>query len=269
MHAAHWYTTKNNRATSCGKIWCTDTSVLYLAALRLSPQVCLCMPSRSSGDSKSGPPGGRTGSGGRVGASSSSGGADEGQWSIRATGGAMAPRLASATPTSVSGQVSSQATLMYWLLCIMETAYTAGPCHAVCHEVAQVLSVCCPSTMHLDRSMHSFEVLHLMCWMDSQSLHEWSFGNQQSSNRAAKGVPCSQGSGDKFSRPYRTSPDQLVSVGRSAGLAGGKAAAADKPTSSTGASSSGATANGKAVGLTSNLNAASGGKLSTSSIPRR
>lgn len=83
-----------------------------------------------------------------------------------------------------------------------------------------------------------------------------------------KGVVCSQGSGDKFSRPYRTSPDQLVSVGRSAGLAGGKAAA-DKSTSSAGASSSGAAANGKAGGLTSNLNAASGGKFSTSSLPRR
>ena len=84
----------------------------------------------------------------------------------------------------------------------------------------------------------------------------------------ATGILCSQGSGDKFSRPYRTSPDQMVSVGRLAGLAGGKVAA-DKSTSSTGASSSGAAANGKATGLTSNLNAASGGKFSTSSLPRR
>ncbi|DBA65676.1 TPA: hypothetical protein ACH3X2_002731 [Trebouxia sp. C0005] len=154
-----------------------------LSALSISPASTSSSSSsiRSSGDSKSGPSGGRTGLGGRVGASSSSsGGADEGQWSIRATGGTTAPRLASSTPTSVSGQ----------------------------------------------------------------------------------------GSGDKFSRPYRTSPDQVVSVGRSAGLAGGKVAA-DKSTSSTGASSSGAAANGKAGGLTSNLNAATGGKFSTSSIPRR
>ena len=119
--------------------------------------------------------------------SSSSGGADEGQWSIRATSGATAPRLASAAPTSVSGQVCSQATLMYWLmywlLCIMvlmDTAYTSQPCHAACHEIAQVLSACHPSTMQLDRSVHSFEVLHLMRRMDTQSLHTRSTGNSQS-----------------------------------------------------------------------------------------
>jgi len=71
--------------------------------------------------------------------------------------------------------------LMYWLLCmvLMDTAYTPEPCHAACHEIAHVLSACHPSTMQLDRSMHSFEVLHLMRGMDSQALHGWSTDNSK------------------------------------------------------------------------------------------
>ena len=62
---------------------------------------------------------------------------------------------------------------------LVETAYTAGPCHAACHEIAREVSACHLTTVQLDRSMHSVKVLHLMRWMDSQSLHGWSTGNSK------------------------------------------------------------------------------------------
>ena len=79
------------------------------------------------------------------------------------------------------------------------------------------------------------------------------------------GVFWMQSTTDKLSRPYRTSPDQVVSVGRSgAGLTATGKAVADKSASSSGASTSSPAAGSKSVGGIGNLTGASTGKLSTS-----
>ena len=75
-----------------------------------------------------------------------------------------------------------------------------------------------------------------------------------------------QGSGDKLSRPYRISPDQNMSVGRSAaaGLVASKAAS-DRLTSSGGASTSGTAFGSKVGGLPSNMSGSASGKSSITS----
>ncbi|KAL3156729.1 hypothetical protein ABBQ38_001004 [Trebouxia sp. C0009 RCD-2024] len=76
--------------------------------------------------------------------------------------------------------------------------------------------------------------------------------------------PSGQSSPDKLSRPYRTSPDQVVSVGRSlANLTTGKTLS-DRSASSSGASTSGSAFSSKSSGASGNASGASIGKLSTS-----
>lgn len=61
--------------------------------------------SRSNLDIKSGAAGPRNTSGGRVAATSGSSGTADDQWSIRATGGASAPRVGPSSSSGPSGQV--------------------------------------------------------------------------------------------------------------------------------------------------------------------
>ena len=79
------------------------------------------------------------------------------------------------------------------------------------------------------------------------------------------GVSWLQSATDKLSRPYRTSPDQVVSVGRSlAGLTATGKAMADRSASSSGAATSSTASGSKSIGGSGNLAGATTGKLSTS-----